>query len=992
MTRRSADAIRRWFDFGCGNAFNAPTALVELQTQGVAALLNILERREIAYLADEVGLGKTLQALGVVACQFDANPAARVLVITPRETVQDGWEKDEMRFRQHVLLPGGLDVPAMVRFERLRDWLVAPESFARKLGSVTLLRHTSFTRPMPTDRPWAQGMSDMGLGAIADCREDRAPRSDGDRSAYHRAFADAFNAWLRRSHLRFDLVVVDEAQCLRNLEDQQTNSVLRAMFFGRVDRWLFLSATPAHSGLHNIATVMNKYPGKTVLEDQLFAPGADPAALRERLRDYMIRRPRTFSVGNRVIHKREYRQVDDHSLALTCADPLSTLAIASVQKQLARVVKNNRFRMGYMASFESLLDSLRDLPSREPAGRPDESQGKSAVVGEGEQDNEVPMAEAKDAQQADDFDSEQAHGPERAHAPDARFISSMSRGFEAAFNSTLPHPKLDAVVRALASAAHGRRDGAEDDAPGGLKTVVFCRRISSVTEIRKRVVAHYLHSVEVRVARVWSMRLDWETGIDAAGPAHDDDELEGEPPMDGAGHAPDADDGNLLRRAQSAGHWLYRYRASFNDGQRHALFFEHNWFAMLCRAGGRTVEAAAAAIAPELWKASVLASTRGRRHYRRAQLRYLSWLCLVHDPLGVFGLDPCRATKWQAVLRPILGTVRHPQAHEEDAEAPSRKAALAPVAGPRELEERLDLLGFQSLWDAAARIGLALPGWRVDGVPNAEGLHWHKIVSTVLGQYMRLTDTLIDILCAEVSSGGSAAVLDRFVAWLGGPDIDARRLRAIWTDWVDHYKLIFSSNLTDVAKDPAQAASLETFGFLTNLGPVVEAVGGGRGHKTAIEQFNTPGMPWLIVGTDTIREGVNLHLFCDRTMHYGLPWTAGDMEQRIGRVDRYFGRIERELQKQKGEARLQVIYPFLKDTLERRQIETMQARQRDTEAVTEGDFLVHGAAGRALEVELDPSAPVASAAPAVATTGFGVERHLPPPRRRPGGAVGTAAR
>ncbi|WP_143500324.1 hypothetical protein [Pseudomonas sp. Irchel s3f7] len=48
--------------------------------------------------------------------------------------------------------------------------------------------------------------------------------------------------------------------------------------------------------------------------------------------------------------------------------------------------------------------------------------------------------------------------------------------------------------------------------------------------------------------------------------------------------------------------------------------------------------------------------------------------------------------------------------------------------------------------------------------------------------------------------------------------------------------------------------------------------GNSQGHKRPIQQFNTPGLPYVMIGTDTIREVDNLHLFCDRAMYYGVAW------------------------------------------------------------------------------------------------------------------------
>ncbi|MEW6106985.1 MAG: helicase-related protein, partial [Bacillota bacterium] len=220
--------------------------------------------------------------------------------------------------------------------------------------------------------------------------------------------------------------------------------------------------------------------------------------------------------------------------------------------------------------------------------------------------------------------------------------------------------------------------------------------------------------------------------------------------------------------------------------------------------------------------------------------------------------------------------------------------------------------------------------------------------------------------------------------WLIGGDHDARRLRRILMDWVEHRVLIFSSALGESDEERLKLrASTESFDFLYMLDPVVGVVGGGsRGNIRPIQQFNTPGLPYVMVGTDTIREGVNLHLFCDRVMHFGVAWTAGDLEQRVGRVDRYFSRIERRLREgaegRAETAHLDVIFPYLRDTLERQQIDVILERKRQSEAVVDSDFVEQGDAKADGLIQIDMVRPVVksqrrdeSKAP------FPAEKHLP---------------
>src|SRR5690606_11672163 len=120
---------------------------------------------------------------------------------------------------------------------------------------------------------------------------------------------------------------------------------------------------------------------------------------------------------------------------------------------------------------------------------------------------------------------------------------------------------------------------------------------------------------------------------------------------------------------------------------------------------------------------------------------------------------------------------------------------------------------------------------------------------------------------------------------------------------------------------------------LFNPMAVLGVTGGSGAHRTATRQFRTPSLPRVIVCTDTLKEGVDLHLFCDRVLHYGVAWTSGDLEQRVGRVDRFFSQIERRLSAEGAppDVELHVGYPHVVSSLERGQVERVIERQRRAE-------------------------------------------------------------
>ncbi|MFT4510816.1 DEAD/DEAH box helicase [Caballeronia sp. 15711] len=950
--RLSTNAIADLFRFDCDGRFGASDAMVNMQVEGVTALCKILRKRKVAYLADEVGLGKTMQALGVIGWHRHNNPNARILIIAPRENVQNGWSKEFERFHRYV----GKSISSLKEYSRLRDWL----SVVKDSGDVHLLRHPSFMRPLfigNEETSWQDAIAKVDLPDI-DMLDCQAPACDDDERsfAYNVAFAEAVNAWFRREGIRFDLVVVDEAQCLRNAPTQ-TNTVLRTLLDSCVDHWLFMSATPAHSGVANIATLLNTYPGHGSLIDPDSINAKDGfRKLKAELRNYMIRRPRTYIAGETTLHKGDYRHDDQDSLSLTCQSALDTLSISLVQKHLVDVLEKqgNRFRTGYIASFESLDDSLQKKTTSSTTA-------KTA--------NRAKLAE-EDGEKADFYVEANVRVSESA-APDTGFVSALSRDFQGRFGFSLPHPKLDEVESSLALLAFGDR---ERGRTGGSKTLVFCRRISSVSALRERLIQRYLASIENRCRDVWGLTLDWKAGLPNRA-ASEENDPNSEQSDDDAGNREDGNDTdntNHFRLALRPGEWLYRFRKTFDDGYRHALIFEQNWFVRLCEEADVTPEAACNRVPESLWAESYEYAVRGARRQRRRQFRYLVWHCLNRYPREVFGFGDEQTKFWRDVLR-------HVYPKDVYVRVPVQSSAY----GDRDDRE---LLLFESLWSKAEACPwadiLALPGWK-RGVVRSDALRdqllWRQVLTNVLGRYLRLTDSLLDLYCADYQAPETRPMLDGFMHWLCSNDIDAVRLRGVWHDWVRQYALIFSSAIGETQDDTLEArASQETFDFLVSLDPIVGIVGGSRGHKRPIQQFNTPGMPWVMVGTDAIREGVNLHLYCDRVMHYGLAWTPGDLEQRVGRVDRYFSKIERRLKTSiEPMPTLEVLYPHLRDTLERRQIDIVMEKKRQSDAVT-GDRFVDDNGGDAhdsvsLESPLPRTLPVREPLP---EHYFGTARHL----------------
>ena len=64
----------------------------------------------------------------------------------------------------------------------------------------------------------------------------------------------------------------------------------------------------------------------------------------------------------------------------------------------------------------------------------------------------------------------------------------------------------------------------------------------------------------------------------------------------------------------------------------------------------------------------------------------------------------------------------------------------------------------------------------------------------------------------------------------------------------------------------------------------------GKARKSAVrEAFNSPFWPFILATTSVGQEGLDFHLYCRDIVHWNLPSNPVDLEQREGRINRYDG-------------------------------------------------------------------------------------------------------
>jgi hypothetical protein len=916
----TASVVRSYIDFDGHQAdtSHGPSVQARLQSEGVAGLWELLRQQDFAYLADEVGMGKTRQAMGVIATQFLAKPDSRIVIVCSSAVLQRQWQSEWSQFLRtcYRLLDDRLlastdaaQLEELHLHQNLRD-------FARALRAgdarIHLLRYSSFSRPLslgansPSDllEEYAEvvGASVEALRAQERALAVRhAGQSDGWADSMRHQLAAAYCGRISRllthgtqrgadgrdeARVPLDLAVFDEAQYLRHTGNFQ-NRHIASIFRRNVQRWLFLSATPLHSSAHDIrsldAYLCRRAPQQESADRPPLAPvpgdcggcgecsrcpqltwrlakqpGTRPDVV-DVLGEMMIRRTRTYADGDgKRYGKVAYRRYDKvrHSGA---DDPFLALTMALVQKRLVGALagRNNRFRQGECASFESLSSSVgRTL--RPAAARVADSEALKEYE---------PVADDK-------------HEGEPRVALDRNVIDGLNRSFIRAMPMAaghgLPHAKLHRTVDELFD--RSLRDGSVE------KTLVFVRRIDTVEEMRDLLHVKFQREVDGRIL-AWRELL---AGEEFAGTAdlwqgdfwtdqrQEPDGAVDEDPDDALDKAVEQDDD-----APDAG------AATHNRGfreQTSLAYFE----ALKKRSGTKE-------------RHGKLVSFRTRLLVDREKSRSpLRGFLLAHpgeaSELG-WGSQEDNKAHWRRLLAALLGTDRV----DELADTPAHRWLFADTATD----------GTESYRLAALQLCLL--------------------------QVMRQTDFLVDLYILHnhlLRTPGGASTLVEKLLWLFECEaamlpsklaLYVANVKTRFRHWVEHFDLI-----VDKCFRSGGAADWATI-FRDRVSPAFRLMAPviGRSGRIAnihaVSQFKFPSHPNILICTDVLKEGVDMHLFCDRVVHYGVAWTSGDLEQRIGRVDRLGSLISRKLQLHRAESaapapRLDVAFPYLDGTLDKYQV------------------------------------------------------------------------
>lgn len=121
----------------------------------------------------------------------------------------------------------------------------------------------------------------------------------------------------------------------------------------------------------------------------------------------------------------------------------------------------------------------------------------------------------------------------------------------------------------------------------------------------------------------------------------------------------------------------------------------------------------------------------------------------------------------------------------------------------------------------------------------------------------------------------------------------------------------------------ATSSSDERDDLTKTLANVQEATGQtDRDQRTRLMRaFNTPFFPDILVCSEVMGEGVDLHRYCRYVIHHDLAWNPSQIEQRTGRVDRLGCKAE-------NRHSIHVYLPYVAGASDERQFRVMRDREQ----------------------------------------------------------------
>lgn len=885
-------------------SFKANDEIPLLQTKGVFALCKILQNRQYAYLADEVGMGKTYQAIGVISMFLREKPNARILVIAPNRNVQNNWLNEINNVRKNNLQE---NIAISVKNYEERKQFISCFNEEQNEG-IFLTRISLFSSI--ADSVLKYGTENYVASEqinINDLLEGLANLTSSEKMKGVKGEFDSTESgkicgyYLKKYTKPFDFVVIDEAQNLRNSNNattflsywlglkawkddvaEKTKNVIKNLPLtkSKDTKYLLLSATPAHRSIESLRNQLFYF------ENRSDVPCAGDFS-RDFLQNFFIRRLRTYGNQNKYDVRNVVPSNILNELNLDNQNGQEQrLFLALVQSKLAQLQSkyNANFKIGFLETFES-YDPISKNGVAENEDGDDDSGKEFENGGSSEKD-------------------------EKGAAPDKEMLVMLAKSYAENFGRKIPpHPKLRYMEKEIKEILdYNLPNNMKKDVRTPEKAVVFVRRLASVDELNRQFNKQYEDKIVAYWGKIFAMKnaglkdvqqkfeegYNKKTSRNGVMNEYEDDDIDVEEDLQTKS--------KLLswlaikkHHGRNEFNAVSRFKKSMLSNKPNSTLFCENYF-RLCH-------------------------TKETNSIFSKTIRKLVDDDFVKEVNSFIEADPKRyiieySGKRRLNSNDLLVLCCHVALSKENYTEMAQNIKQFYDIKDKEIysgnkinkQQIKDILGLESLWNFMPSFGVEL---------NKENVNFYKRESLkcIVEKYLKSSEVVLDLLYCYIYYRRRDLCKSIVKRLFDSNSPHGYRIKKIFENGNLVYKQLLGSEVYE-----RELELRSKLGFLDLQQWVMPAVGGNKGNEGTIKRFNTPFYPDIIVCTDVLKEGINLHLFCNRVYHYGLAWTPGDLEQRVGRVDRFFSKVHRERTEENFETKIEIIYPYLGKSIDEHQL------------------------------------------------------------------------
>lgn len=851
-----------------------------LQAEGAAKIWNILQQRNIALLADEVGMGKTYQALAIIITLWLEKPNAKILLYAPNETVAGQWLNEYETFIRYHYKFNDDKIKSSINGQPLRQAVYCenqlellkyinqgwPSLYVCKTSSLSNFLSKKITQ---------EELDSLRLNIIKNVDEHSG---EDEKAKWMYRFAKKCNDFICRKLVNknstsigtdhsspFDLIVFDEAHYLRNANADTNRSLVAHAFFAKRDirnyegqkeemaflsrKVLLLTATPNHSSSKNIETIVS-----------IFSNDFRGAAASDILNQICVRRFRRLH--NKTKH--QYRKELDEPVKMS--DIREKLFFAMYQRALvkhkAALIKKNKEASRKQNPYKLLygyLEGFEFLPTK-----------RSEII-----------KPSGDPNQSGDFED----------ADDKRIIQDLAEVHYRVYKIYPLHPKYNKTVENLSPIDI---NGLHSE-----KKVVFVRRIPSVRELSRRVMEAYDEQfsrilLEARSPDIPALIKNWDEYklrkhfATVAKSNYDDTEETQE--IDNHHEKQDEDISDIV---YSKYYSLFTIKKEGNfkttdcSNFRNRFLKEFQPFSLFMHPGS---------------------------DYLGAPYTFTSYL--YQDDKRNYAVS-ARKFRVEKLGRKKKDSLFSYISFPDD---------LHPKQAKEQTYETLFTLFIRNVKDSENSF-------------LQDSLHQYKAFSEIekeafanyLTKGLLFASSFLIVFYAKFKSISRNKNVKHEILYYEfcksiERDMMVNGLALLIAQAISTFQVFYKKELGLTE----ESLLSEKWTFLNNTNPVFP-VSADTKRGSILKAFNTPFYPNVLVSTSVLQEGVNLHYHCNEVIHYGLAWTQGDNEQRVGRVDRLNGKMEGQLMRNPQRAILPIHYPYLKNTIDEDQTARFILRKKEAE-------------------------------------------------------------